>query len=361
MGSLLFLLYINDIINCLEDPNDAELVLNADDTNIFVISNDRSSAVTKTNNVLNNMNNFMKSNLLHINIEKSCYIHFVPRFFRNKNKNKNNFDNNESTDDLNFIKIFGMPLKEEIETKFLGVTIDNELKWQSHIDNVYKKLKYATGILAHIRHNIPPENYKTHYFALFESHLSYCITVFGNANKQYTGKLFVIQKHCIRISFVDYKAYLSKFKTSARTRPIENQILDKNFYMKKHTKPLFFKNPEYLPLVIFTMCLEILKILQSKLPARLYEYFNVSSRNTVNLLLHGNYTYDYFHESYKNQVIKMLARRISIPSISIARFKRNLKSILLQVQNAFDYIEWFPENTLLDTAAKLLRDGQLIL
>ena len=69
----------------------------------------------------------MKSNLLHINIEKSCYIHFVPRYFRNKNKNKNNFDNNESTDDLNFIKICGMPLKEEIETKFLGVTIDNEL------------------------------------------------------------------------------------------------------------------------------------------------------------------------------------------------------------------------------------------
>ena len=82
LGPLLFLLYINDIINCLEDPNDAELVFYADDTNMFVISIDRSSAVTKANNVLNNINNFMKSNLLHINIEKSCYIHFVPRNFK---------------------------------------------------------------------------------------------------------------------------------------------------------------------------------------------------------------------------------------------------------------------------------------
>ena len=41
------------------------------------------------------------------------------------------FANNESTDDLNFIKICGMPLKEEIETKFLGFTIDNELTWQA--------------------------------------------------------------------------------------------------------------------------------------------------------------------------------------------------------------------------------------
>ena len=57
--------------------------------------------------------------------------------------------------------------------------------------------------------------------------------------------------------------------------------------------------------------------------------------------------------------MKILARRISIPSISIARFKRNLKSVLLQVQNAFDHIEWFPEYTLVETAAKLLRDGQL--
>ena len=53
-----------------------------------------------------------------------------------------------------------MPLKEEIETKFLGVTIDNELTWQSHIDNVYKKLKPAAGMLAHIPHNIPQKTIK---------------------------------------------------------------------------------------------------------------------------------------------------------------------------------------------------------
>ena len=46
LGPLLFLLYINDINNCLEDPNDAELALYADDTNIFVISNDRSSLIS---------------------------------------------------------------------------------------------------------------------------------------------------------------------------------------------------------------------------------------------------------------------------------------------------------------------------
>ena len=81
MGPLLFLLYINDIINCLEDPNDAELVLYADDTNIFVISNDRSSAVTKANDVLNNINN--SSSLIKTSNGKRAFQHFAPILWNN--------------------------------------------------------------------------------------------------------------------------------------------------------------------------------------------------------------------------------------------------------------------------------------
>ena len=207
----------------------------------------------------------------------------MPKSVKNKNDNED-----EASDDSLFINLCGMPLKEETETKFLGVTIDNELTWQSHIANLHKKLKSAAGMLARIRHDIPPENFKTLYFALFESHLSYCITVYGNTNKQYTGKLFVIQKHCMRILFGDYKAYLDKFKTCARTRPIEDQKLGHDFYMREHTKPLFFKMGilSYGNLYNYHMCLETLKILKSRLPSCLYGCFNVSSRNMENILLY---------------------------------------------------------------------------
>ena len=56
-------------------------------------------------------------------------------------------------------------LREEIKTKFLGVLIDNELTWQSHIDNVYKKLKSAAGMLVNMRHNIPQKTIK--HFTLY--------------------------------------------------------------------------------------------------------------------------------------------------------------------------------------------------
>ena len=38
-------------------------------------------------------------------------------------------------------------------------------------------------------------------------------------------KLFTVQKHCMRIFFADKQAYLEKFKTCWRSRPIDMQKL----------------------------------------------------------------------------------------------------------------------------------------
>ena len=77
LGPLLFLLYINDIQNCYQ-KDDCKFVLYADDTNLFVIDVSRDAAILKANKILALLNNFMKSNLLHINIAKCCYIYFEP-------------------------------------------------------------------------------------------------------------------------------------------------------------------------------------------------------------------------------------------------------------------------------------------
>ena len=78
LGPLSFLLYINDIINCFTD-NNINLVLYADDTNIFITGDSRQNLIEKANNVLIKVNKFMKSNLLHINLGKCCFMHFNPR------------------------------------------------------------------------------------------------------------------------------------------------------------------------------------------------------------------------------------------------------------------------------------------
>ena len=122
--------------------------------------------------------------------------------------------------------INGKAIKEVTSAKFLGVIIDKNMTWLPHIDMLYKKLKSATGILNRLSKFIPENNYKALYYALFESHMNYCLTVYGAASKNSTDKLFRVQKHCLRILFGNREEYLDKFNTCARTREFEAQRLD---------------------------------------------------------------------------------------------------------------------------------------
>ena len=79
LGPLSFLLYINDMVNCINDE-DLKLVFYADDCNIFIIGNDKNNLIQKGNHILKAVDEFMKSNLLHINL---LYA-FFPESCKNK-------------------------------------------------------------------------------------------------------------------------------------------------------------------------------------------------------------------------------------------------------------------------------------
>ena len=90
----------------------------------------------------------MKSNLLHINLEKCCYVHFRPRTrdFNQKEDNDYNADN-LILDIKNTLNILGTAIPEDSHTKFLCVTVDSKLSWIPHIDQLHKMLKSATRML----------------------------------------------------------------------------------------------------------------------------------------------------------------------------------------------------------------------
>ena len=357
LGPLLFLLYINDLINCYQG-SDCKFVLYADDTNLFVIDVSREAAVNKANTILNSVNNFMKSNLLHINLSKCCYMYFEPPSsykLRTKGSCARTRHYVRKADTTKII-INGKIIDEVTETKFLGVTIDNKLSWIPHIENIYNKLKSATGILNRIKHNIPQENYKSIYYALFESHMTYCITVFGGVSKIHLEKLFRAQKHCIRILFGDFEAYMEKFETCARTREYGQQILGSDFYCKEHTKPLFQKLQilAFSNIYNYQACLEMLKIMKFRLPTPLYDSLNISQRNNGTLLILPSPSDHFIYKGSKiwNTAMKILTKDDTLLSIKIGAFKIKLKKCLLDIQNKYDGIEWYPNNFELQTALK---------
>ena len=94
-------------------------------------------------------------------------------------------------------------------------------------------------MLSKIRYWIPKEHYLKIYHALFESQLTYGISVWGGVSDSKLNKIFVLKKHCIRVLFGDRESYLAKFKTCARVRPRGSEKQGAEFYSREHTKPLF--------------------------------------------------------------------------------------------------------------------------
>ena len=167
LGPLLFLIYINDISNC---SNLAKFVLFADDTNIFVTGTSKVDAYTKANALLESIYYYMVANKLHVNTKKCCYIYFKP-----KTSSKKTIEST-ATDNL-VLKMHDNTLEKVTQTKFLGVIIDEELSWIPHINYLTNKLKCCMGSLNRIKENVPASLHKSLYHTLFESHLTYGITV----------------------------------------------------------------------------------------------------------------------------------------------------------------------------------------
>ena len=61
----------------------------------------------------------------------------------------------------------------------LGVTINQHLNWNPHIDNINLKISKIVGILSKLKHFLPSNILKMIYQALIEPHILYGILVWG--------------------------------------------------------------------------------------------------------------------------------------------------------------------------------------
>ena len=151
MGPLLFLIYINDIINCSKT---SRFVLFADDTNIFISANNESEAYKIANKTLEDLQRYMLSNQLHINLSKCTYMHFRPDL--NKEERQVSAQTLPHTYHLKH-KLFirGVKIKKVDKVRFLGVIIDDKLKWDAHISHLETRLLSSITMIKRIRNFIP--------------------------------------------------------------------------------------------------------------------------------------------------------------------------------------------------------------
>ena len=298
----------------------------------------------------------MTSNILHINLDKSCFIHFP-----HENKNltvigKCNEGTGELTDYDSLKVLIGESIIPQVnEVKFLGITIDSKLCWNAHTEELYKRLKCAIAVIKHITPCIPKENYKTLYRTLFESHISYGISVWGGIPQYKLNKLFRLHKKYLRILFGNLEQYLDKFNTCARTRPFGAQILTSEFYMREHTKPIFSENKILTVnnLYQYTMACELMKILKFGYPKALAEskmfLKHVFSTCFSNYLPKPESSSIFFEDTTVDEVNETVAtfsneKSSDIPIVVVKHCLPILAPTLVKLYNKCMLIGSFPEN-----------------
>ena len=89
----------------------------------------------------------------------------------------------------------GLVIKRVKETKFLGVIIDENVKWDVHTKYLNSKLKCEIGKLNRIKKCIPKIAYKKLFHTLFESHLSYGIVAWGGISFKKLEPSFITQNN----------------------------------------------------------------------------------------------------------------------------------------------------------------------
>ena len=277
LGSLLFLIYINDIVNTTQIGH---FVMFADDTNIFIVGENEETAFENANTVLYQINTYTFQNLLHINLDKSVYMHFRPNF--NISERLTCARTRAFGSEL-VLKIAGHKLKKVDKIKFLGVIIDDKLNWEAHIEYLKAKLNVSIIMIKRIKKFIPRPEFKKIYEALFKSHMSYCISSWGGVSDYKLQSIFAIQKRCVRLLFGGKCSYdnAEYYATCARARTYKEHTFPKN-YCLKHTKLIFNKH-EILNLhnlFVQQSFMGLYKVFKTHTPISIFEIFQQSNRET---------------------------------------------------------------------------------
>ena len=109
------------------------------------------------------------------------------------------------------LSINGTPVNQVPTSKSLGVRIDANLTWGSHIEKLAKKIVSGIAAIKRVRQFVPPATLHLIYKALTQPHFDYCNVVWGDYSIKLADKLQKLQNRSARaLTFSSYDADASQ-------------------------------------------------------------------------------------------------------------------------------------------------------
>ena len=216
LGPLLFLIYINDLPNCLSF---SKLRMYADDTHITYAGSDLYLIQSSLSHDLKKLSKWLVSNRLILNATKTEFMLIGSR------------QRLSTLSDTLEISIDNIPIEQVSSVKSLVIYIDENLTWHSHIDKLCEKIASAIGDIQRVKPFVPQSTLLNKYNSLVQTHFDYCSLVWGNCGQTLSIKLQKLQNRAARVITssnydVDVDSLFHKLSWKVLTqRQIQNSLM----------------------------------------------------------------------------------------------------------------------------------------
>ena len=182
LGPLLFILYINDLVNC----SNSKIRIFADDTAVYFACSNKAEFEELVKAIMIQLDEWFTANLLTLNTDKSYFC-----IFRTTQ--------NHITDLPEVIKFNDKSIMRAKSIKYLGITLDEFLNWNEHVASTIKSLNSLFSVFYNIRRYLTIEHIRVIYYTMIYSRIKYGICAYGFAKKGNMDKVQILQNKLLKV------------------------------------------------------------------------------------------------------------------------------------------------------------------
>lgn len=184
LGPLLFLMYINDIVQSIND--ECEIRLFADDALIYTTGYASEEISDRLNEQIKKIEKWLEINRLSVNVNKTKVM--LIRGIRKK-----------TVEDNVKVVLQDTILELVSEIKYLGVILDKNLTFSAHVDYISKKAGAKLGVMRRIGRDLSCNMRGTVYRTIVAPLFEYCASIFVGLNETNKQRLQKLQNQGMRI------------------------------------------------------------------------------------------------------------------------------------------------------------------
>jgi hypothetical protein len=243
LGPMIFALYVAPILNVISSQN-VQCHQYADDTQLYVGISAPNGPLPSTvlDECTTEVQNWFLQNGLCLNPLKSEVLIIGTGYQLRK------------IDPTSPILVAGCPIIPSSEIKSLGVTIDQQLNFKSHVDKVCKAAYFHIRALSHVKHSLPPDTLRTIAVSIVGSRLDYCNALLVGTSSTNIAKLQRVQNTLARVvTGTSRYSHITPVLKSLHWLPIKQRIEHKlasmTFRVRQHHEPAYLDSllKDYIP------------------------------------------------------------------------------------------------------------------